>query len=158
MLTSDTSRGAWTNVCVWHSLVFSSKSSQIHKRIRRVPDWDCWQVQHSQNLKGDWEMEWWAKHWEIKVVMKKMLLYLKEVGHDCTPGFDKCKSDGQGSSGERTTTAKTLKQDDFRSVQDTQVGRSAASERQSLEKWVAGRFASHPHPVPISPLDDQRKV
>ena len=66
--------------------------------------------------------------------MRKMLLYLKEIGHDCTPVFDKLKSDGQGSSGERTTTAKTLKQDDFRSVQDTQVGRSAASERQSLEK------------------------
>lgn len=48
--------------------------------------------------------------------MKKMLLYLKDVGHDCMTGFEKCKSDGQGSSGERTTTAKTLKQDDFRSV------------------------------------------
>lgn len=66
--------------------------------------------------------------------MKEMLLYPKEVGHDYTPGFDKRKSDGQGSSGERTTTAKTLKQDDFRSAQDTQVGRSAASERQRLER------------------------
>ena len=71
--------------------------------------------------------------------MRKMLLYLKEIGHDCTPGFDKCKSDGQGSSGERTTTAKTLKQDDFRSVQDT---RSAEVQHQKdrvwRSEWLAG--------------------
>ena len=71
--------------------------------------------------------------------MKKMLLYLKDVGHDCMTGFEKCKGDGQGSSGERTTTAKTLKQDDFRSVQDTQVGKGAASESQSLRgEWLTG--------------------